>query len=238
MSSLNIISRESLSEINGLAVNGVWHDAGRVMDFRSDSTMSHYLPKNVSLSWVSLKDLNPLEPHFHPIDSYVAILENEACFIDQKKSNLKVGQVVQIPSQSLHSFASIDSRTFFWGLAWNRTSGHLFKDNQGERLVFFKDEHVESSNEKSEIIDVLRTESDGSFFESSPLHLRGYIIQSQAKMSFKADGQSWLITPQLGFVEQSTQTVFKAGDFVSNITQDLEVKNVSDHPLYIFKLHT
>ncbi len=238
MSSLNIISRDSLSEIYGLNVNGVWHDAGRVMDFRSDSTMSQYLPKNVSLSWVSLKDLNPLEPHFHPIESYVAILENEACFIDQKKTNLKTGQVVQIPHQSLHSFASTDSGTFFWGLAWNRTAGHLFKDNQGERLVFFKDEHVESSNEKSEIIDVLSSESDGSFFESSPLHLRGYIVQPQAKISFKADGQSWLIAPQFGLVEQSTETAFKAGDFISNINQNLDIKNVTAHPLYIFKLHT
>ncbi len=135
---MRVIPKSSLAVVNGIEVNGVWRPAGVVRDFKSAPEFAQVLKDRVSLSWVTLKDLAPLEPHVHPIESFVAIVRGQARLIGQENLVVESGQVVRIPAGHWHGFEAVDELGFE-GLSWQSASNHLFGDGP-ERLVYFRDE--------------------------------------------------------------------------------------------------
>lgn len=219
-----VIHRNDLVEINGISIDGVWHDAGIVKDLRSNELMNNFLPKKLSLSWVSLKNNNDLVPHYHPIDSYVAILLSDAHLIGDRKAALKTGETVKIPKFYVHGFSQGSSPMSFWGLSWNRTQNHLFGSN--ENLVFFD---VPPTRPKTGIIQISNSylNKNLDMFPESPIQLVGISLKPNEQIEFSPKKNTWMVIPDFGIREFNSNTNFDAGDFVSLQEHSLLLKNMN-----------
>lgn len=134
------VSRKDLDIQNGAVIDGVWRDAGIIQDLRAHQELNHFIPAGLAITWVSLKNLAPLDVHIHPIESFVAIMRGRAKVRGEDELILDEGQVAHIPSGRWHGFEAVDENGF-WGVAWQFAETHLF-DATSRRLVFFPGEPV------------------------------------------------------------------------------------------------
>ena len=222
--------RASLNEINGIEVDGNWHSAGIVKDTRSSAEIRTRLPLDLSLSWVTLKDNENLEPHFHPIESYVAILKNCAFFHGDKLIPLETGDVVCIPSNMLHSFSKGPIDSPFWGIAWNTTLGHLFQGNLNDRLVFFKNEQKCQSIIPASKINLFRDSSTSL----AGLKINGFQLQPQKEILIGPTPKSWLIIAESCFSDELRNNQFTEGDLVLIDNNKVVLKNTSEMTKYFY----
>lgn len=152
---VNVFSRTDMKLTKGAQIDGVWHAAGLIYDFRSIPSLDRFIPAGIAITWVSLENLEPLEPHVHPIESFVAIMKGRAKVAGEKEMYLDEGQVVHIPAERWHGFDAAD-RVGFQGLAWQFADTHLFGGGK-RRLTFFPGESSFDGKTSCTPINALKT---------------------------------------------------------------------------------
>ncbi len=127
-----VITRGSLSVSNGMTINGVWRNAGAVYTFAGHPGFKQILPaRNDSewaLSWTTLPDGMDLQPHYHPFESHVAIVQGRAILTgesDLAVRTVEAGEFVRVPPWCLHGFRC-ENKKPFWALSWQRADRSLF----------------------------------------------------------------------------------------------------------------
>jgi len=127
-----VIARSSLRVSTGMTINGVWRNAGAVYTFAGHPSISEILcddkDRDWALSWTTLPDGRDLEPHYHPFESHVAIVQGRAILTGDAQSKIRTveaGDFVRIPPWCLHGFRCENSKQF-WALSWQRADRSLF----------------------------------------------------------------------------------------------------------------
>lgn len=133
-----IVHRHELQMTSGLEVDGVWRNAGAVYTMRGHPILDRIIPAHWSVSWTTLPDQTPLDPHLHPIESHVAIVNGRARLTGQQQLLVDAGTVVQVPPWHLHGFSCAEDKTF-WAITWQRAPQSLFYE---ESLVYFETSEV------------------------------------------------------------------------------------------------
>ncbi len=134
-----IVHRHELQMTSGLEVDGVWRNAGAVYTMRGHPILDRIIPADWSISWTTLPDQKPLDPHLHPIESHVAIVNGRARLTGQQQLLVDAGTVVQVPPWHLHGFSCVDEEKTFWAITWQRSPQSLFYE---ENLVYFETSEV------------------------------------------------------------------------------------------------
>ncbi|MBL7689117.1 MAG: hypothetical protein JNJ49_13870 [Bdellovibrionaceae bacterium] len=129
-----VVHRHELQMTSGLEVDGVWRNAGAVYTMRGHPVLDRIVPASWSVSWTTLPDQTPLDPHLHPIESYVAIVNGRARLTGQQQLLVEAGTVVQVPPWHLHGFSCVENKTF-WAITWQRSPQSLFYE---ENHVYFE----------------------------------------------------------------------------------------------------
>ncbi|MBK7890197.1 MAG: cupin domain-containing protein [Bdellovibrionales bacterium] len=129
-----VVHRHELQMTSGLEVDGVWRNAGAVYTMRGHPVLDRLIPPDWSVSWTTLPDHRPLDPHLHPIESHVAIVNGRAHLTGQQQLLVDAGTVVQVPPWHLHGFSRVEDKTF-WAITWQRSPQSLFYE---DGLVYFE----------------------------------------------------------------------------------------------------
>ncbi|MBN8540112.1 MAG: cupin domain-containing protein [Deltaproteobacteria bacterium] len=127
-----VIARSALRVSTGMTINGVWRNAGAVYTFSGHPGGSEILcdgkEADWALSWTTLPDGKDLEPHYHPFESHVAIVQGRAVLTGERHATfrtIEAGGLVRIPPWCLHGFRCENSKPF-WALSWQRANRSLF----------------------------------------------------------------------------------------------------------------
>lgn len=150
-----VFSRSEMKLVKGAHIEGIWRAAGLIYDFRSIPSLDRFIPTGVAITWVSLENLEPLDKHVHPIESFVAIVKGRAKVAGETDMQLDEGQVVHIPAERWHGFDAVD-KIGFQGLAWQFADTHLFGAGKS-RLTFFPGETPFDSQTSCTPFNALKT---------------------------------------------------------------------------------
>lgn len=192
----NKISRLALPVSKGIAINGLWRNGGEVYAFHDEPGYQALFsnPAPWALSWTTLPDGKDLDPHYHPFESYVAIVQGRALLTGllptssavQPLMPVEAGQLVQIPPWCLHGFRCQTEKPF-WALSWQRSKKSLFFEDEISEVpaVIFPGDPAESQRLASpESVTILNGRTEGVPGDSLP-QFRFYEFAMDRKKSIQ-----------------------------------------------------
>lgn len=132
--------RERIKPITGVSLGGIWRSAGAVYPIApladSHPLWKDILPQGWSMSWNTLPRGEVLEPHYHPVESFIAIVKGKARLTGQQERDVSVGNVLRVPAMHYHGFSTIDDAGSFWAITWQALSHSLYTGEDPN--VFYK----------------------------------------------------------------------------------------------------
>lgn len=134
---IKIVRRDEIPTLTTVVVDNVEQNLGILKDFRKHPDLLEFLPDDsrISLAWVSLKPLEVLESHVHPIKTMIIMCHGKGRIQGEIDAEFSDGDIVIIPSGCLHGFVG-GGEDRFWALSV-QFEGRGIYENPNEAQVKF-----------------------------------------------------------------------------------------------------
>ncbi|HVA14327.1 MAG TPA: cupin domain-containing protein [Stellaceae bacterium] len=138
---VELVRRDDVPSMRTIIVDGVEHWLGHVKDFMKNGNLADFLPKDnrISMAWVRLEAGEELDPHVHPVDSMILIVEGSARTTGDKHAVMNAGDALLVPQRKPHGFVGLPPNGF-WGLSIQFDSRGLYEDIEDPWATFLAKE--------------------------------------------------------------------------------------------------
>ncbi|MGO4617471.1 cupin domain-containing protein [Nocardia sp. 2YAB30] len=137
---MQVIERDSLTEITSVVVDEAVHNIGLLKDFHQNPTLKDFVPElaRLSLSWVRLLPGEELSVHEHPTKSMIIVAEGNGRAIGDITRDIRSGDIVVVPPGSKHGFVGA-APSGFWALSIQFEGDGLYENPDTPRVAFVDD---------------------------------------------------------------------------------------------------
>lgn len=134
---IKIIRRNEIPILRTVIVDNEEHNLGILKDFRKHPDLLEFLPDDgrISFAWVSLKPLEVLDCHVHPVKTMIIMCHGQGRIQGDLEAEFADGDIVIIPSGCVHGFVGAGEHGF-WALSVQVEGRGLYENPDDARVKF------------------------------------------------------------------------------------------------------